>query len=495
MSMYLNEIIQEAPAIEIKNLMTDSRKKTRNSLFFCVKGRVYDGHKFVKEAIENGAVAIIHSDEIEQKHEGIVYIQVKDVLITLNKVANTFYGKPSSKMDVYGVTGTNGKSTVATLIHHFNQQTQVSGYIGTIAIDYAGQKRPALLTTPEILDLHRTLCEMAQAGVKSVSLEVSSIGLEQRRVDSVMFDVAIFTNLTHDHLDYHGNMENYFIAKARLFELLPKDGYAIINIDDKYGKRMIEYTSANLITYGEDSEADFVIGDILLKSDQSSFTLTNSKTKEVIDVKTNLVAKFNVFNLTAVLIGVSVQRQIPITTLLEYCTDIPQVEGRMEVIASDNKFTTIVDYAHTPDGFIQCFEYAKSITKPDNRIIAVFGSAGRRDTKKRKVLGEIANTYCDMIILTEEDQRDEDVLEISNQIKEGIDQANYVILVDRANAIRQAIMLANTNDTVLILGKGDETFMDKEFGKEYYKGDHAIAKEALEERLNNQEEEKDESVH
>jgi UDP-N-acetylmuramoyl-L-alanyl-D-glutamate--2,6-diaminopimelate ligase len=493
--MYLNEIIQEAPAIEIKNLMSDSRKKTRNSLFFCVKGRVYDGHRFVDEAIENGAVAIIHSDELENQQDDVVYIQVKDVLKTLNQVANTFYGKPSSKLEIYGVTGTNGKSTVATLINHFNQQTQVSGYIGTICIDYANQKFPALLTTPDILDLHRSLNDMVQAKVESVSLEVSSIGLEQRRIDSVAFNVGIFTNLTHDHLDYHGTMENYFIAKARLFELLPKEGYAIINLDDSYGKRIIEYTSAHVITYGENQNADYVIKNIQLESKQSMFTIHNSTTKESIDITTNLVAKFNVYNLVAALVAVSVKRNIPLLVLADYCLDIPQIEGRMEIIESDNDFTTIVDFAHTPDGFIQCFEYAKSITDPQHRIIVVFGSAGKRDTKKRHVLGEIANNYCDMIILTEEDQRDEDVFEICNQIKAGIDKANYIVLIDRTNAIRQAIMIANSNDTVFILGKGDETYLDKEFGKEYYKGDHKVAKEALEERIKKNEEENNESVY
>lgn len=493
--MYLNEIILEAPAIEIKNLMSDSRKKTRKGLFFCVKGRVFDGHKFVDQAIENGAVAIIHSDEIAHQHDDVVYIKVKDVVKTLNQVANTFYKKPSSKMDVYGVTGTNGKSTVATLINYLNQQTQVSGYIGTICIDYANQKYPALLTTPDVLDLHRTLSDMVDAKVQSVSLEVSSIGLEQRRVDAIAFDVGIFTNLTHDHLDYHGTMENYFLAKVRLFELLPKDGFAIINTDDPYGKRIIEYTQANVITYGENQQADYIIQDIELEPNQSSFTIYQAASNESLSIKTNLVAKFNVYNLVAALLSVSLKRNIPLTRLAQYCLDVPQIEGRMEVIQSDNDFTTIVDFAHTPDGFIQCFEYAKSITDPSHRIIVVFGSAGKRDTKKRRVLGEIANQYCDMIILTEEDQRDEDVLEICNQIKVGIDKANYVILIDRANAIRQAIMIANSKDTVLILGKGDETYLDKEFGKEYYKGDHKVAQEALEERLKTQQENNDEPIH
>src|SRR5690554_868549 len=477
--MLLSEIFKEAPEIEIKNLMSDSRKKTQRGLFFCLKGMVFDGHKFVNQAIDNGAVAIVHSEEIVEKKEKITYIQVRDVVKTLNQVANTFYLKPSTSLSVYGVTGTNGKSTITSLIHHFNRQTQRSGYIGTISIEFADEKRPALLTTPDVIDLHRTFFDMVNAKVESVALEVSSIGLEQHRVDTVSFDVGVYTNLTHDHLDYHGNMENYFLAKAKLFELLPKTGYAIINLDDTYATRLIDYTDAQVFTYGSDSDADYLIDDIELTPKQSSFSITEKNSEKKIMIQTNLVAKFNVMNLTAALLAVSKKRNIDLEVLVQHCMDIPQIEGRMEVVESTVDFTTIVDFAHTPDGFIQCFEYAKSITPNNHRIICVFGSAGKRDTKKRVVLGEIANIYCDMIILTEEDQRNEDVYEICNQIKEGITEANYIIIEDRTTAIRQAISLANSKDTVLILGKGDETYLDKEFGKEYYKGDHMVAKEAL----------------
>lgn len=492
--MLLSEIFKEAPAIEIKNLMSDSRKKTQLGLFFCLKGMIFDGHKFANQAIDNGAVAIVHSDPLESKKENVTYIQVKDVVKTLNQVANSFYGKPSTQMSVYGVTGTNGKSTVASLIHHFNRQTQRSGYIGTISIEFADVKRPALLTTPDIIDLHRTLFDMTNAKVESVALEVSSIGLEQHRVDTISFNVGIFTNLTHDHLDYHGNMENYFLAKAKLFELLPKEGYAIVNLDDQYAVRIIDYTDANVVTFGCDSDADYIIDDIVLTPKNSTFTIIDSKTEKKVEIKTNLVAKFNVMNLTAALLSVSKMRNIDLEILAKYCMDIPQIEGRMEVVESNCDFTTIVDFAHTPDGFIQCFEYAKSITDDNHRIISVFGSAGKRDTKKRVVLGEIANVYCDMIVLTEEDQRNEDVLEICNQIREGITEANYIVIIDRVSAIKQAITLANSKDTVLILGKGDETYIDKEFGKEYYKGDHVIAKEALIERKKSEEQE-DEQIY
>ncbi len=493
--MLLNEIFTEAPKIEVKNLMSDSRKISRDGLFFCLKGMVFDGHRFVDQAIEHGAIAVVHSDTLSSKKEGIVYIQVKDVLKTLNQVAHAFYKKPSSKMDVYGITGTNGKSTTASLIHYLNSQSELSGYIGTISIEYANVKRPALLTTPDAIDIHRIFADMVKAKVKSAAIEVSSIGLEQRRVDSISFDVGIFTNLTHDHLDYHGNMENYFIAKAKLFELLPKEGLAIINIDDTYGERLIDYTDAKVVTYGIERDADFVVNDIVLGPKDSSFTLIDNINDKSYEIATNLVAKFNVLNLTAALIAVSYKRQIPIETLIQYCQAIPQIEGRMEVISSECLFTTIVDFAHTPDGFIQCFEYAKSITKPESRIISVFGSAGKRDTKKRQVLGEIADIYCDMIILTEEDQRNEDVYEICSQIKRGIKNTNYIIIDDRANAIKQAISLANSNDTVLILGKGDETYLDKEFGKEYYIGDHRAAKQALNEWIKQKEMEENESIH
>ena len=493
--MLLSNIFNDAPDIEIKNLMSDSRKKSRDGLFFCLKGMVFDGHRFVNQAIEQGAIAIVHSDDLPSKKEGIVYIQVKDVLKALNQVAHTFYEKPSSKMDVYGVTGTNGKSTTASLIHYLNSRSQLSGYVGTISIEYADIKRPALLTTPDAIDTHRIFADMVKANVKSAAIEVSSIGLEQRRVDTVNFNVGVFTNLTHDHLDYHGNMENYFIAKAKLFELLPKNGLAVINLDDDYGKRLVDYTNARVLTYGEYESADYIVDDIELHPKNSTFKLIDTLEDKEYTIATNLVAKFNVLNLTAALIAVSHQRKIPMETLIDYCQNIPQVEGRMEVIHSDCLFTTIVDFAHTPDGFIQCFEYAKSITNEDNRIIVVFGSAGKRDTKKRHVLGEIADLYCDMIILTEEDQRNEDVLEICNQIKRGIKNSNTITITDRASAIRQAISLANSNDTVLILGKGDETYLDKEFGKEYYLGDHKIAKQALDDRLKQKEQEENEPVY
>lgn len=493
--MLLSDIFNQAPDLEVKNLMSDSRKKTQMGLFFCLKGMVFDGHRFVNQAIDNGAIAVVHSDPIVEKKENITYIQVKDVLKTLNQVAHTFYQKPSTKMDVYGVTGTNGKSTVASLIHHFNRQSQRSGYIGTISIEFADEKRPALLTTPDIIDLHRTFYDMVNANVQSVALEVSSIGLDQHRVDTVAFDVGVFTNLTHDHLDYHGTMDNYFVSKAKLFEQLPKEGFAIINMDDDYALKMINYTSANVVTFGVDNDADYMIEDIELTPRSSSFKIVETISNKEVEVHTNLVAKFNVLNLVAAMLAVSKKRNIALETLAKFTRDIPQIDGRMEVLESKCGFTTIVDFAHTPDGFIQCFEYAKSITADDHRIICVFGSAGKRDTKKRSVLGEIANVYCDMIILTEEDQRNEDVHQICDQIKEGISDANYIVIEDRASAINQAITLANTSDTVLILGKGDETYLDKEFGKEYYKGDHVVAKEALHERYKIKEQEENESIH
>lgn len=489
--MKLNKLFEQAKPIEIKSIMNDSRIASEKACFFTLKGMVFDGHRFIDQAIKNGAVAIVHSDPVTPV-PNIEYIQVKDVAKALNHAASLFYGEPSKQLHVFGVTGTNGKSTVASLMQYFNNSIEKTGYIGTIAITYGDVKKSALLTTPDTVAIHQLCAEMVKDKVKAVSLEVSSIGLEQKRVDTLAFDVAVFTNLTHDHLDYHGTMQNYFMAKAKLFEMLPEESVSVINIDDPYGVDLLDFPKGKIVTYGESEEADYEITNIELKHNQSAFTILDHYRNESIDIETNLVAKFNVLNCTAALVAVANYHQISIKQLAHLCVTIPQIEGRMEVIKHDEPFNVIVDFAHTPDGFTQCFEYAQSITPTNGRIIVVFGSAGKRDTKKRKVLGEIADQYCDLIILTEEDQRDEDVEAINRQIASGIKSANYVMINDRVTAINQAISLAKNNDTVLILGKGDETYLDKQFGKETYSGDHMIAKASLMAKKSQKEKFKDE---
>ena len=486
--MLLNKLIDKAPKIKIENLFTDSRLKVDRGMFFCIKGMINDGHRFVSEAIANGAVCIVHSDDLEDYVDDIVYIKVVDVQDILVKVADKFYDHVSSKLKIFGVTGTNGKTSIAITIKSILNKYLTCGYIGTMGIEYNNIHMSTGKTTPDILYMSKTLSDMDKDNVKAVTIEVSSHGLDQRRIDGIEFDYAIFTNLTHEHLDYHGTMENYFEAKARLFTELDSSKCAIINIDDDYGKRLVHMTDARVVTYGIDNPATYQALDIKLDSKNTSFTLRHAN--EDYAISTNLVAKFNIYNLLAI-IATLYESGLEMTDIIESVKRIEQIEGRVEIVDEGQAFDVIVDYAHTPDGFMKIYEYAKAITKKDNKIITVFGSAGKRDTKKRPKLGKISHDYCDIIILTEEDPRSESVIDICREIASEIED-RYVIIENRYDAIRQAIEMANTNDTILILGKGDEDYLAREFGNDPWMGDDKAARDIL--RKYNNQEENDETI-
>ncbi len=474
--MKLNLLIDGAPEIEIEHLMTDSRKKAKNALFFCIKGLMHDGHRFAKMAVSNGAAAIVHSDELASYDPNVTYIKVKNTVKALNMIASKFYGAPSESMKVYGVTGTNGKSSIAKMIRDLVSYSEPCGYIGTIAIEYADVKLPPLLTTPDVIDLQRILKDMKDAGMKACALEVSSIGLEQHRVDAVDFDVAIFTNFTHDHLDYHGTMENYFEAKKVLFDNLNENQVAVYNADDPRGNDIVKDCRAQCFSYGVVHDADYRAKNIQILADRTIFTLQVNR-KEY-RIESNLIAMFNVYNLMAAIAALH-QSGHELEDIIASIGSIGQIDGRMEKVEEGQPFNILVDFAHTPDGLKQIFEFAAKITPVDRRIIAVFGSAGKRDTKKRPIFGQLADRYCDMIILTEDDPRGESPIEIAQDIASGIKKTNYIIIESRYDAIRQAIEMANVQDTILILGKGDEEFIYSEYGREPWLGDQNAAKEIL----------------
>lgn len=474
--MKLTELFENVPDIEIKSLMSDSRLKRPDSIFFCVKGIRFDGHEFVEQAIRNGAKVIVYSEPLEHMHDDITYIKVKDVLQAFNQVADAFYGHPSHKLLMFGVTGTNGKSSIACIIRDILNEFEPTGYIGTIAIQYGQVKLPPLLTTPDIDDLHGILRDMVDAGMKACALEASSIGIEQGRVDAIDFDVAMFTNLTHDHLDYHGTMTNYFNAKKKLFDNLKPDAIAITNVDDPYGMKIVKDCPCRVVTYGIENDADYQVTDYQLLKDRTRFTLKVENMEY--EIETNLVAKFNIYNLLAAMAALN-QKGISITQMLPYIKNLSQIEGRMQRINDGQPFNIVIDFAHTPDGIEKVCQYASKITPKENRIIAITGSAGKRDTIKRPIFGQILDKYCDMIILTEDDPRDEDPHEIAEEIASGIKKTNYVIIDDRYDAIREAVEIADPNDTIIILGKGDEKFIYRQFGREPYEGDDQITHEVL----------------
>ena len=473
--MKLNRLFSTAPEIEVKDLVTDSRKPMKQAVFYCLKGMVNDGHRFVDQAIANGAIVIIHSDELVYQ-PNIIYIHVNDVLEELNRTAAIFFHKPHQKMNLIGVTGTNGKSTIAKTIKEIYNHFVACGYSGTISIEYGQVIEKPDYTTDETVPTLKMLRRMLKAGMKAVCMEVSSQGLDQKRVDALEFDVAIFTNLTHDHLDYHGNFESYYLAKKRLFSLIKTHGCAIINVDDPYGARLFNEVNQRKYSYSIEHEADYQAKDLVIKATQTQFNLI--VLNQSYPIVTNFVSSFNISNLLAIIASLH-QSGYAIEDIIPLLVNLPQVEGRMEVIQEGQNFDVIVDYAHTPDGFEKIFAFAKSITSPNNKIISVFGSAGKRDRKKRPILGSIADKFSQMIILTEEDPRNESALEIAQEIAEGIQQANHIIVLDRYDAIQQALELANQNDTVLILAKGNERYITRQFGKEAWVGDDVATKEIL----------------
>jgi UDP-N-acetylmuramoyl-L-alanyl-D-glutamate--2,6-diaminopimelate ligase len=483
----LSTLLNVTSKIHIHSLMIDSRIPSEKSIFFAMKGLSYDGHKFVQQAIENGAVCVVHTLPIVLP-QGIIGVRVDDVIKTLSDVVNRFYDAPSQKLSMFGVTGTNGKSSVSAIIKQLTSSFTPCGVIGTIHASYKDTILPTQLTTPDLVTVSQYLSSMVKEGVHACAMEVSSIGLDQRRTEGIDFDVAIFTNLTHDHLDYHGDMRQYYIAKSKLFSQMKSDGLCVINIDDPYGLKMLDESTAISISVGEAKQADVHITNIVTYSTHTTFDLEDRIKKVKVSVNTNLIARFNVTNLALALVSVVHHFKKEYQDFLHLTPHLSQVLGRMHRIDEGQDYDVIVDFAHTPDGFTHVFNYAQKMTH--GRILAVFGSAGQRDTLKRVVFGELADKVCDMIILTEDDPRDEDVLSICHDIAKGISDTPYVIISDRIQAIRQAVTLCKKGDCLLILGKGCETMIARAYEKSDYIGDHIVASAAIKERLKMKDEEK-----
>ena len=473
--MTIRELFGVDSDVQITSLAIDSRSVVPGAAFFCIEGAVSDGHRYAGDAADRGAACIVHMRPLDERREGVVYISTGDTVTALNRAASDFNGRPSERMTLFGVTGTNGKTTIASVIRDLYSPFCPTGYIGTIANAYNHALDNQPHTTPDAIRLHAMFRRMAEDGLRAVSMEVSSHGLVQRRVESVDFDIAIMTNLTHEHLDYHVNMDRYLAAKALLFQQLKPSAVAVLNRDDASCDALAAVTKARVATYGMESEADYTAADIELFPSGSRFRLIHRDIS--LWVETNLTARFNISNLLAALAAVH-EAGIPLECLVPLTRNIPQVEGRIEHIAQGQPFHVIVDYAHTPDGFEKIFDYAKAI-QGSGKILAVFGAAGRRDTEKRPLLGRIADRVCDRIILTQEDHRDEDPENIANSIRTGISNSDTVFILDRYAAIRYALSIAQPGDIVLILAKGNEKFLDRDDRSDPYIGDMEAAKEIL----------------
>ena len=446
---------------KINSIANDSRKVTDNSIFFCFARNEEQTQQYVNQAIDNGAKVIIHHFDLKPV-TGIIYQQVDSVLDEYVRFSHDFYHQASEQLTLVGITGTNGKTTVASLIQSLGSHFTPSGSIGTNGLSYHKVDYKTNLTTPFLHDTLDYLQRMSLAGVELCAIEVSSEGLHQNRAAGLDFDYAIFTNLSHDHLNYHKNLENYLKAKKILFDQLKPDSKAIINIDDAHYQELINDCKASIITYSIDKEADYRAENVLLYPDYTTFELVKGNSRHFI--KTNLVAMFNVYNLLSVIAVLDLEGY-PLSEIIQLVEAVDSIDGRLNRMEI-NGIDILVDYAHTPDGFEKIFAYAQAIQK-EGKIIVVFGSAGKRDKEKRPVLGEIASRYCDLIILTEEDNRNEKVIDINAEIEAGITNGVQTLSIpDRYEAIEKAVDSATINDLILILGKGAETFLDREHGSE-----------------------------
>lgn len=478
MSKLLKELLPIDSDLIIDYLSDNSQDIKENTMFFALEGANFDGHQAVDEVIKKGAKVIVHSKPLNYQ-EGIIYYHSAEVETLMGEVAARFFDFPSRDLNLIGITGTNGKTTIAWLLNDLlNKLHSPSGYIGTIGIEYNHHQYHNLFTTPKAIELEYHLSNMVKQGVKNCTLEISSHSLIMHRVDQLDIDFAIMSNLTFEHVNFHGSMSEYQKAKRILFEHLQANQFAILNSDDDTYQDYKDRCIARVYTYGVENKADFQAKDIKLGKNKTSFTLVYQN--EEYHIKTNLSALFNVYNLLAC-IAVLVLKEYPLKKIIPLLEHLTLPSGRLNIINQGQNFEVIVDYAHTPDGFEKIFEYAKSIAK--GKIIAVFSSAGGdRDREKRPILGEVASKYCDRIILTQEDNRNESVRKINKEIAQGIDIADVLFIDNRLEAIENAFENIEDNDVLLILGKGDDDYNVVENGIEPYEGDINIAKRLLKER-------------
>ena len=472
----LNELYDIDNDMKIYSIHSDSRYVKPYSIFFCIEGLSVDGHRYIDDAIFQGAKVIVHSKELLEKKDGIIYILVENTLEELNRVSNIFYDYPSNKMKIIGVTGSSGKTVVASMIKDAMSRYCNTGYIGTISLEYNGFKEDCPYTTPETLYLQRKLYKMNRGGVKVVAMEASSHGLALGRVDSVNFSVAVMTNIGAEHLDFHGTREQYILAKQKLFEMIKPSGWVVLNSDDENFLRIKNSTKGKILTYGINNQSDVMAKSFRLFLDHSEFDL--SFKGNTYHVSSPVLAKFNIYNVLALvctLIAMGCDEKM----VLQAVKEVKPVEGRMELIKAKQNFSVIIDYCQHINNYEQIFEFVDSVRQNKGRLIAVLGAPGKRNYKMRREIGKVANKYLDHVILTQLDDRGENVYDICKTIQAEIVDISSVIIPSRQVAIEQAIEIACKDDIILILGKGHEKFISLEVGHVDYPGDSTIAKEAI----------------
>lgn len=470
------EVVKGSTEMTIAKIEFDSRKVTENDMFVAIRGSVSDGHDFIEKAINLGAVAIVCETLPEVIISGITYIQVKDTNEALAFLASNFYGNPSQNLKLVGVTGTNGKTTIASLLYQlFKKAGYKVGLLSTVKIKVDEIEYKATHTTPDSLTINYYLAEMNTMGVEYCFMEVSSHGIHQKRTDGLQFAGGVFTNLSHDHLDYHPTFAEYRDVKKSFFDHLPKSAFALTNIDDKNGPVMVQNTSARKVTYALKSYADYKAQ--ILENQLSGLLLKINEN----EVWVRLIGTFNAYNLLAIF-GTAVELGLDKLEVLRLLSELESVSGRFQFIVSNDKITAIVDYAHTPDALENVLNTINDIRTNNEQLITVVGCGGDRDKTKRPIMAHIASSMSNKVIMTSDNPRSENPEDIISDMEKGIEAQNQkktLSILDRKQAIKAACQLAGANDIILIAGKGHETYQEID-GIRYEFDDMKIVKELLE---------------
>jgi UDP-N-acetylmuramoyl-L-alanyl-D-glutamate--2,6-diaminopimelate ligase len=464
-------------SIDINDVQIDSRKVQKGTLFIAVRGVAFDGHEFILKAIEQGAVAVLCEQMPPSQKEGITYVQTKNTAEAAGIVAHNFYDQPTAKLKLVGVTGTNGKTTIATLLYKlFACLGYKCGLLSTVENQIAGKIIPSTHTTPDTISLNALLKQMVDEGCEYAFMEVSSHAVHQRRIAGLEFAGALFSNITHDHLDYHKTFDEYIRAKKRFFDDLSSSAFAITNIDDKRGNVMLQNTNAKKYSYSLKTVADFK-GKILENVLTGLLMTINDQ-----EVHFRLIGEFNAYNLLAVY-GAAICLGEDKSEVLQCLSDTTGAEGRFDyLISPKSKVIGIVDYAHTPDALVNVLSTIKKLKQGHEQVITVVGCGGDRDRTKRPIMGEVACEYSDKAIFTSDNPRSEDAQQILNEMEAGLSSAakrKYISIADRKQAIKTAVSMANAEDIVLIAGKGHEKYQEIN-GVKHHFDDKEVLKEMFE---------------
>ncbi|WP_298304706.1 UDP-N-acetylmuramoyl-L-alanyl-D-glutamate--2,6-diaminopimelate ligase [Flavobacterium sp.] len=470
------EAVKGSTEIAVNKIEFDSRKIQGNDVFVAIRGTVSNGHDFIEKAINLGAVVVVCDTLPEVIITGITYIQVKDTNSALAFMASNYYDNPSSKLRLVGITGTNGKTTIASLLYQlFKKAGYKVGLLSTVKIMVNDVEHKATHTTPDSLTINYFLNEMIEIGCDYCFMEVSSHGVHQKRTEGLQFEGGVFTNLSHDHLDYHPTFAEYRDVKKSFFDHLPKSSFALTNVDDKNGAVMLQNTNARKLTYALKSYANYKAQ--ILENQLSGLLLKINEN----EVWVKLIGTFNAYNLLAIY-GTAVELGLESLEVLRLLSELESVSGRFQFIVSNDKITAIVDYAHTPDALENVLKTINDIRTKNEQLITVVGCGGDRDKTKRPIMANIATQMSDKVIITSDNPRTENPSTIIAEMEAGVEPQNFkksLSIEDRKQAIKTACQLANANDIILIAGKGHETYQEIQ-GVRHDFDDMKIVKEFLE---------------